>query len=34
MREGWYKSKDEFFKHHAQNLPLKIPVATTNGLPK
>ena len=34
MREGWFKAKDEFFKHHYQNLPLKIPVAATNGLPK
>lgn len=34
MRDGWYKSKDEFMKNWRRDIPCWIPVDKTNGLPK
>ena len=34
MREGWYKAKDEFMKEWNVDIPCKLPVDKTNGLPK
>lgn len=33
MRKDWYTAKQEFAKHHNQNLPLKISGEATYGLP-
>jgi hypothetical protein len=34
MRGGWYKAKDEFMKNWNRDVPCKLPVDKTNGLPK
>ena len=34
MRDGWYQAKDEFMKKWRQDIPCKLPVEKTNGLPK
>jgi len=34
MREGWFKAKDEFMKEWNANIPCRLPVDKTNGLPK
>ena len=33
MREGWYQAKDEFMKKWRQDIPCKLPVDKTQGLP-
>lgn len=33
MRQGWHISKQEFARHHARNLPAKLPKDKTNGFP-
>jgi hypothetical protein len=33
MRDPWYTSRDEFFRHHRSNLPCSIPFEKTHGLP-
>ena len=34
MRDGWFKAKEKFMKHHAATLNYaKLPVASTHGLP-
>ena len=34
MREGWYKSKDEFMKKWGRDIPTRVLMDKTNGLPK
>lgn len=34
MRQDWYTARDQFLKHHYNNLPVRLNYDKTNGLPK
>lgn len=34
MRQDWYTARDQFLKHHYNNIPVRLNYDKTNGLPK